>query len=307
MLGATERPLAEKETAFMVRRRITLSLALVAGAAAAPVAAQAQAAAPPPSAHMAGSDAPAINPAVVGVPIARTDKALSAAADFIDQANGALAAKPLTAARRYLIRSYSGARYLIALPPPAPPAEDARAQAVKFKRLARRVVRAAHRGGDAKSAWVQAHAADDGPAGPAFADTPTAVFNVLTSQYAAATDAAGMYPDTTGTLQSKVKLVLDSAIILRNRLVKAIAAAEPPAPAEEGRVHAHASQEEGETPTFAPLMPGLTVLLDDEIQQLKATLPLVPAAAAADLQAAITADGQIETLVNSTWPPAPAD
>jgi hypothetical protein len=290
----------------MVRRRITLSLALVAGAAAAAAAPAAQAASSP-SAHAAGTDAPPPSPAVVGVPIARTDKALGAAADFIDQANGALAAKPLTAARRYLIRSYSGAKYLIAQPPPAPPAEDARAQAAKFKRLAKRLVRAAHRGGDAKSAWVQAHAADDGPALPAFADTPTAVFNVLTSQYAAATDAVNMYPDTTGTLQGKVKLVLDTAIILRNRLVKAVAAAEPPAPAEADRVRARASQEEGETPTFAPLMPGLTVLIDDEVQQMKAMLSSVPAAAAADLQAAITADGQIETLVNSLWPPAAED
>jgi hypothetical protein len=288
----------------MVRCRLTLSLALVAGVAAVAPAAQA-AAAPPPVAQSAGSDAPATNPSVVGVPITRTDKALSSAADFVDQANGALAAKPLTAARRYLIRSYSGARYLIALPPPAP-AEEARAEAARFKKLARRAVRAVHRGGRAKSAFIHAHASQEDVAGPAFADTPTAVFNVLTSEYAAATDAVGMYPDTTGTLQGKVKLVLDTAIILRNRLVKAIAAAEPPAPAEEGRVRAHTSQEEG-APTFAPLMPGLNVLIDDEIQQLKATLPSVPAAAAADLQAAITADQQIETQVNTLWPPAPAE
>jgi hypothetical protein len=289
----------------MVRRRITLTLALAAGAVAAAPAAHATA--PSPSAHAAGGDVPPINPSVVGVPIERTDKSLSAAADLIDQANGALAAKPLTAARRYLLRSYSGARYLIALPPPAPPAEDARAQAAKFKRMAKRFVRATHRGSTAKSAWIKAHASQDDVAGPVIADTPTAVFNVLTSQYAAATDATGMYPDTTGTLQGKVKLVLNTAIILRNRLVKAIAAAEPPAPAEEGRVHARASKEEGETPTFAPLMPGLAVLIDDEVQQLKAMQSQVPAAAAADLQAAITADGQIETLLNATWPPAAED
>jgi hypothetical protein len=290
----------------MVRCRSTLSLALAAGVVAAAPAAQSAAAAPSPVAQSAGSDAPPLSPSVVGVPITRTDKALSSAADFIDQADGARAAKPLTAARRYLIRSYSGARYLIALPPPAP-AEEARAAAARYKKMARRVVRAAHRGGKAKSAWIRAHASDDGPALPAFADTPTAVFNVLTSQYAAATDAAGMYPDTTGTLQAKVKLVLNTSIILRNRLVKAISAAEPPAPAEEGRVRAHASQDEEGAPTFAPLMPGLTILIDDEVQQLKATMAQVPAAAAADLQAAINADQQVKGLVDSLWPAAPED
>jgi hypothetical protein len=292
----------------MVARKTALPLALLTGAAlAVSSVAQAQGTGAGPVAHAAGSDAPALNPAVVGNAITRTDAALNSAADFIDQGDGASAAKPLTAARRYLIRSYVGARYLVAHPPAAPPAEEGSAnRTATFKNRASHLVRDSRRGRKARSRWIRAHASDDGPAAPAIADNPTAVFNVLTSQYSAVTDAVAMYPDTTGALQAKVKLVLDTAIILRNRLVKAVAAAEPPAPAEEGRVHAHASQDEA-APTYAPVMPGLTVLIDDEIQAMTAGKSALPAASQGDFDAAITADHKVESFVNTTWPPAPAD
>jgi hypothetical protein len=290
----------------MVARRISLSLALVASAALAVPAAQAAPKQPAPVAHSAGGDAPPLNPPVVGIPIARTDKALSSAADFIDQGNGALAAKPLTATRRYLIRSYNGARYLIAHPPAAP-ADDAKASAAKFRAMARRAVRSSRRAAknpNARSRWVRAQASQDDVVAPVIADNPTAVFNVLTSQYSAATAAVGMYPDTTGALQKKVNVVLNTAVILRNRLVKAVAAAEPPAPADDAAVHAHSSQDEEGVATYAPVMPGLIVLLDAEIQQLQAAVPTAPAAAKDDLNKAIAADQKIETLVNTLWPPA---
>jgi hypothetical protein len=288
----------------MVARTPTLALALVASAALAAPAAQAHA--KDPVAHSAGGDAPALNPAIVGNAILRTDKALSSAADFIDQGNGALAAKPLTASRRYLIRSYNGARYLIAHAP-APPAEDrsARLSARQFRSLARRFIRASHRGAKARSRWLLAHASDD-PTGPTFADNPTAVFNVLMSQYSAATAAVGMYPDTTGTLQGKVTKTLNTAIILRNRLVKVIAAAEPPAPAEDRSAKAHASQEEGAV-TYATVMPGLVTLIDDEVQQIQASLSSVPVASRDALRSAVAADTKVKALVNSLWPPAADD
>jgi len=106
----------------------TLAFAVPAGAA------QANHAGPP--AHAAGSDAAPINPAIVGVPMQRTDAALANAADAIDAGNGAAAAGPLTASRRYLLRSYAGAKYLIANSPP-PPAEAGRVRTQKFLRLAR--------------------------------------------------------------------------------------------------------------------------------------------------------------------------
>jgi hypothetical protein len=289
----------------MVLRTTTRWLALTAGLAFALPAAAAHASTTGPVAHAAGGDAPAVNPAIVGVPIQRTEEALSNAADAIDAGDGAGAAGPLTASRRYLLRSYQGAKYLIAHPPPAP-AGDGSANPQKFRKLARSFIRASHHG--RQRGWIKAQASGNGGAGPAFADGVTAVFNVLTSQYSAATAAVGMAPDTKGELLAKVKTTLNTAIVLRNRLVKVIHAAAPPAPAEDGRVKARASQEEG-APTFDLVMPGLTVLLDDELQQMQAAADdsSIPSDSKAILTSAIAADKQIETLVNQYWPPAPAD
>ena len=271
----------------MVLKRTTLLVTLAAVLASAFSAA---------TAH-AGGDAPPLNPSIVGVPILRTDTALGNAADAIDSGNGAAAVGPLKASRRNLIRSYTGAKFLIAHMPP-PDAEEARVGSRTFVRLAKRFIRRSRRG---QSSWLRAVASDD-LAGPVFADTPTAVFNVFTSQYQAATTAAGLVADTKGNLLNRVKTSLNTAIVLRNRLVKIVHAAAPPA--EEARVRAHASQE-GVT-TFDMVMPGVAVLLADELQQLQALQQdtSVPAASRAALSAAIAADNQITTRVNTWWPPA---
>jgi hypothetical protein len=283
--------------------RTTPWLALITGLAFAVPAAAAQASTAGPVAHAAGGGAPALDPAIVGVPIQRTAAAVSNAADAIDAGDGAGAVGPLTASRRYLLRSYNGAKYLIAHPPPAP-AGDGSANPQKFRKLARSFIRASRHG--RQGAWIKAHASDD-PTGPAFADGVTAVFDVFTSQYNAATAAVDMAPDTKGDLLNKVKTTLNTAIVLRNRLVKVVHAAAPSAPAEEGRVKAHASQEGA--PTFDVVMPGLTVLLDDELQQMQAAAAdnSVPSDSKAILTKAIAADQQIESLVNQFWPPAPAE
>ncbi len=284
----------------MILSRSTLLVVLVAAVALAVSAAGAQAS---PVANAAGGDAPPLNPSVVNVPIVRTDAALQNAADAIDAGNGAQAAGPLRASRRNLIRSYRGAKVLIANMPP-PDAEEASLGSRTFIRLARRFIRASRRG--YASRLIRAQASDD-VVGPVFADTPTAVFNVFTSQYQAATTAAGLSADTKGTLLKRVKTTLNTAIVLRNRLVKIVVAAAPPAP-EEARVHARASQEEGVT-TFDMVMPGLAVLLGDELQQLQALRAdtTLPAASRSALTAAITADNQILTRVNTYWPPATED
>jgi hypothetical protein len=289
----------------MVAHKTLLPLALFASAVLAVPAAQAAAEHSSPVAHSAGGGTPPLNPAVIGVAIVRTDTALSSAADFIDQGNGAMAAKPLTASRKYLIRSYNGARYLIAHPPA--PAAQATASAAKFQSLARRFIRASRRGPKARSRWILAHASGGAPAGPAFADNPTAVFNVFMSEYSGATAAVGMYPDTTGALQNKVKTTLNTAIILRNRLVKAVHAAEPTAAAASvSPVHAHSSGTGGAAPTYAAVMPGLVTLLGDEIKQMQATVSTVPAASRPTLNSAIAADTKIKNQVNTWWPPTPA-
>jgi hypothetical protein len=277
-------------------------VALAAGIAVALPAAAAQASSGGPVATAAGGDAAPPNPSVVGVAIQRTDASLAGAADAIDAGDGAGAAAKLTASRRYLLRSYAGAQYLIANQPP--PAADAASVSSKkkFVRLAKRAIKAAHR----RAAGSVTARASGGAVGPVFADAPTAVFSVLTSQYNAATAAVGMAPDATGQLLAKVKTTLNTAIILRNRLVNVIHAASPPA-AAEARVKAHAA---GTAPVgFDVMMPGLIVLIDDELQMMNAASadPSVPAEAKAILTGAIAADTQVETLVNQFWPPVPAD
>jgi hypothetical protein len=285
----------------MIVRRSTLLVVLMAAVALAASAASAQAS---PVANAAGGDAPPLNPSIVNVPIVRTDTALSNAADAIDAGTGAQAVGPLRASRRNLIRSYRGAKVLIANMPP-PDAEEASVGSRMFIRLARRFIRASRRGH--ASGWIRAQASDD-VVGPVFADTPTAVFNVFTSQYQAATTAAGLVADTKGNLLNRVKTSLNTSIVLRNRLVKLVAQAAPPAP-EEARVRANASQESEEATTFDMVMPGVAVLLTDELQQLGslASDTSVPAASRAALTNSIAADNQIMTRVNTLWPPATED
>jgi hypothetical protein len=292
----------------MLRKRTTPLLALAAGLALALPAAAAEAAPADPVAHAAGSGAAPVDPPIVGVPITRTQAALGNAADAIDAGQGAQAAGPLTASRRYLIRSYNGAKYLIANAPP-PPASEGSANPRKFLRLARRSIRASSSGGASKGGWIRAQTSGAEGGGPAFADAPTAVFDVLTSQFNAATAAVGMLPDTKGNLLAKVQTTLNTAVVLRNRLVKIVHAAEPPAPpASDGRVHANASGAEGGS-TFGAVMPGLIVLIDAELQQMQAMADdtSVPQASRDALTKAIAADKQIENLVNQWWPPVPSD
>ena len=181
----------------MVSRRITLPLALAASLAVALPAGAAQASSGAPVAHSAGGDAPPLTPSVVGVPLARADKAINNAADAIDAGNGAQAVGPLKASRRYMIRAYRGAKYLIAASPPAP-ADDARALPVRQVRPARapRRSRLSHRGATPRGSWIRAQASQFAP--PVLADTPTAVFSVFQGQYDVATAAVGMLPDVTG-------------------------------------------------------------------------------------------------------------
>src|SRR4051794_25707542 len=288
----------------MVLRRTILPLAPLARLAVAATATAAPTKGSEPVARASGGGAAPLTPSIVGIPIMRTERSLTKAGDRIDDGNGAGAVGPLRASRRYLIRSYKGAKYLIANAPP-PPVGDGSANPRRFVRIARRAVRASRRG--ASHGWIRARSSGSGGAGPAFADGPTAVFDVFTSQFNAATAAVGMAPDVKGALLARVQTTLNTAVVLRNRLVKVVHAAEPPAPpAGDGRVHASGAPVAA---TFGSVMPGLTVLLDAELQQMKAMAQdtSVPAESRAALSKAIAADNQIEVLVNQWWPPVVGD
>jgi hypothetical protein len=283
----------------MVRKRLTLPLAIVASLTLTVPLAAAEAQPSGPVAESAGDGPPPLNPAIVGVPITRTAAALDSAADAIDQGKGATAAGPLRASRRNLIRSFRGAKVLIASAPP--PAEEARVSAQRFRKLARRAIRASR--ADNGRGWIRAQASGD-PTGPVFADAPTAVFNVLTSQYDAATTAVGLLPETKGNLLKRVQATLNTAVILRNRLVQVIHQIAP-TPVDDAR----ASQESDDVTTFDVVMPGLGVLLADEIQQIQATMAdtSVPAATRDVLGSVLAADQLIQNRVNTWWPPEVED
>jgi hypothetical protein len=273
-----------------------------------------------PMAHAAGGGAVPIDPPIVAVPMQRTDRALNNAADAINAGKGADAVGPITAARRYLIRSYTGAKWLIVNAPPAPAAADFRITASTYVKQAKQVVRDSRRPSKRKSSWIKARKSGTVVTGPTFADTPTAVFDVFTNQFNAANAAVGMVPDTTGKLATRVTTAYNTAIILRNRLVKYIYTVAPPAPAAaaEARVHAKASGTPAPAPgapgtapaagSFDAVMPGVAVLIDAELQQLQATAAdaSVPAASQDGLKKAIDSDNKIKALVNQYWPPAPA-
>ena len=290
---------------MLVSRRFSLPVVLVACCAVALPAGVAQAGSGGPVAHGAGGDAPPLNPSVVGVPLARADKAIENAADAVDAGNGAEAVGPLTASRRYMIRAYRGAKFLIAQTPPVP-ADDASAARVtrKLSRLARRSVKASRAGVALRPGRIGAQTSQEFVA-PVFADTATAVFNVFQGQYNAATAAVGMLPDVQGALLGRVQTSLNTAIILRNRLVKIVAAAAPPVPADD----AQAAQDAEDVNTFDVVMPAVSILLGDEVQQMQATQQdtTVPPASSAVLANALAADNQILTQVNTLWPPVTED
>jgi hypothetical protein len=285
----------------MVSPRTTLPLALVACLAVA-LPAGAQASSGGPVANAAGDGPPPLTPAIVGQPLTRADNALDKAADAIDAGNGAAAVGPLAASRRYMIRAYNGAKYLIANIPPAP-VEEARA-AAGFRRLAQRSIRQQRRGTLRASRFLTARVSQDDATGPVFADPVTAVFSVFTGQYDAATTAAGLLPDVRGQLLARTQTALNTAIILRNRLMKVVHTAAPPVPAEEARI-----AQDDELPTFDLVMPGVSVLVGDELQQMQGLQADAgtPAASKTVLSNAIAADFQINAQLNLWWPPVPAE
>jgi hypothetical protein len=280
-------------------RRTIAPLALIAGVALASPAlttsALAAPAATPPTAKAAGGDPVPLTPAIVNVPITRTQKALTKAADKLDAGDATRATRSLTAARRYLTRSSAGARYLVANAPP-PVAEEASASFRKYRVLAHRAVSASKQS-HTNGGWVRARLAGD-VVGPTIADPPTAVFSVFTSEYNAATATTGMLGDARGTAATAVSTTLARVTALRGQLVAFIRTSAPPADPE-------AEVPEGVT-TFDMVMPGVSILLGDEITQLKAAAAdtTLPAAARTAVNAALAADQALVTTINTAWPPA---
>jgi hypothetical protein len=117
----------------------------------------------------------------------------------------------------------------------------------------------------------------------------------------------GMLPDVTGNLLTRVTTTAKTAINLRNRVVKLVLAAAPPA-AAAAKATAPKARAAQDVVTFDVVMPGLAVLIGDEMQQIQTMQldPSLPAAAGTVMTQMLAADQQILDTVNTTWPPAEA-
>ena len=237
-------------------------------------------------AHAAGGDVVELTyPSIVQVRIGRTERALERATNKIEDGEVDKAAVTLKVVRRQMAAAWRGAKYVVRTAPP-PPAEDAR---------------------------VRARKSGDGPVGPTYAAPAETGVRVLTLQHDVASGVAQLIDGSHGTGLNALSTTLYLALDRRDQAIAHIASVAPPAPpeGEDARVRARASQEEdSEQPTFDLLMPFVVPQLDDEIQAIQGTeadATDLTAGGRRLLNAAEAQIGRTKNVVNTTWPPVPAE
>ena len=255
----------------MVALKILAPFALVVGLVAA---ASASGASP---AHVAGGDVagPATYPSIVNIRLVRTELALKRAIDYNDDAQPDKALAALKVARANMTGAWNGAKYVIEhAPPPVVGADDF----------------------------------DLVPVGGTIAGPEDTAFAVLTLQHAVAATAIGLLGTANGTLLAGLNTTLFSAMNARDAAVAYIHAIPVPPPVADS-AGAHASGAPVAASTWDTVMPGVVPLLDDEVQEIDATLAGTSASVTArhilgtaEIQAIKT-----ERNVNLWWPPVPAD
>jgi hypothetical protein len=260
-------------------KKAAFPLAVLASLAAA---GPAVAAAPSPSAQAAGSGGSAVltYPASVRTRVGRTERALERAVDNVQAGEQADAATSLKVVRRQMAAAWRGARYIISTAPPPPPP------------------------GDAHSSQAQTYAAP--------ADTG---FRVLTLQDDVTSELIQLIDGGHGTALSAVSKTLYFTLDRRDAAIDDIVdlAPPPPPPADDAHpssVDAHASGNGGGGSTFESVMPGVVPQLDDELQsieEVKSDASDLTAGGRRLLHAAATQITKTRRVVNTTWPPLPAD
>jgi hypothetical protein len=228
-----------------------------------------------PVAVAAGGDgAPPPLPSIVDVRVDRAYAALERAAAAVDDGDPVAATKALHAVLVNTSRGWSGAKYVIRTTPP-PPAEEGR---------------------------VHADASGDPVLPGTFAspeDTAFAVLNLQHDVVTAGLALMGTNPTTpVGAIRTTIKAALDNRDAAIDYIHKI---APPPPPAEEGRVHADASGDPI-VATWDTVMPTVPLLIADEIQALRG----LHLREAPEL-AALSRIRHERILVNSYWPPVPAE
>jgi hypothetical protein len=251
----------------VVALKILAPLALVLGLVAA---ASASGATP---AQVAGGDVgPVTYPSIVNIRLVRTQLALNRAIDYNDDAEPAKALAALKVARANMTGAWNGAKYVIEhAPPPAAGADDF----------------------------------DLVPVGGTVAAPEDTAFAVLSLQHAVAATAIGLLGTANGTLLAGLNTTLFAAMNARDAAVAYIHAIPVPPPVGDA-AGAHASGAPVGS-TWDTVMPGVVPLLDDELQEIDATLAGTSASVtarhllgAAEIQAIKT-----ERNINLWWPPVP--
>jgi hypothetical protein len=276
-----------KKESIIRFHRTALPAALAVSLIAAPAPAMADggpARTPSVRAHASGSDGPPpVLPGIVGTRIARGEKALERAADYVDREKPDKAVVSLRNARRNMYAAWRGATDVVENAPPPPPAAAGRVHIRVPIRL-------------------KAH----GSATYLGADE-TAVA-VLSLQHDVASAAYGLIDGAKGALRDAVSTTIFAALNRRDQAILYIHNVPAPPPAEAGRFVAHASGAPVAT-TFADLMPGVVPDLDDELGQIRG---LVRGGALTSGEKRVMGLAKSQVLetkdqVNTWWPPVVGD
>jgi hypothetical protein len=231
------------------------------------------------------SGPPPVLPSIVRTRIARGEKALERAADWVDQETDAKAVVSLRNARRNMYAAWRGAVDVVEnAPPPAPPGDDLVLGRVPRKK--------AH----ASATYVTPE------------ETAVAVLNY---QHDVAVAAFGLLDGAKGDLRDAVSTTMFAALNRRDNAIVYIhnRPVPPPLPPEDLRGRAHAAGAPVGSGGFAGLMPGIVPDLDDEIGQTKG---LLRGGALTPGEKRIMGQAKAQVLeakdqVNTWWPPLPTD
>jgi hypothetical protein len=237
-------------------------------------------------AKASGSDGPPpVLPSIVRTRIARGEKALERAADWVDQESDAKAVVSLRNARRNMYAAWRGAVDVVEnAPPPAPPGDDLVRTRVPVRAKAH------------KSA--------------AYVSPEETAVGVVNFQHDVAVAAFGLLDGAKGDLRDAVSTTMFAALNRRDNAIVYIHGrpVPPPPPPDLSRVRAHAADDDA-PPSFATLMPGVVPDFDDELGQTKG---LLRGGALTPGEKRIMGQARAQILetkdqVNTWWPPLPTD
>jgi hypothetical protein len=257
--------------------KLTRSATFAAAAAAALIAAAPAAASPSdgsPTAKASGDGAPPVIPALIQTRITRVQNAIDRLTDYVDDNDVAGVDRTGKVIRRQLSAAWRGAVYYIKNPPP-PVGEDAPAAA-------------------------RVSVLDDD--GPVLADQFTAAAAVYDAQHQVAATIAQLVDGARVPILNTMSKTLFWTLNARDRAVTDTHALDvPPAEGEEGGEDAV---------SFATVMPGTIMGLDDEIRQirgLKSDAKDLRPGGSKVLNSALAQTLLTELQINTYWPPVVGD